>query len=48
MSSILPSQIRLPGLLEEFKVTKHKIDGSYSKLLKMINKVELLIFDEWL
>ncbi|NLM66366.1 MAG: ATP-binding protein [Enterococcus sp.] len=39
---------RLPDLLEEFKVAKYQADGSYSKLLKMLNKVDLLIFDEWL
>lgn len=39
---------RLPDLLEELKVAKYQADGSYSKLLKMLNKVDLLIFDEWL
>lgn len=39
---------RLPDLLEELKVAKYQADGSYSKLLKTLNKIDLLIFDEWL
>lgn len=39
---------RLPDLLEELKVAKYQADGSYSKLLKTLNKINLLIFDEWL
>lgn len=39
---------RLPDLLEEFKVAKHKADGSYSRLIKALTKVDLLILDEWL
>lgn len=39
---------RLPDLLEEFKVAKYQADGSYSKLIKKLTKVDLLILDEWL
>jgi len=40
--------IRLPNLLEEFKIAKHQADGSYTKLMKKLIKIELLILDEWL
>ncbi|MGO4940680.1 ATP-binding protein [Fundicoccus sp. Sow4_D5] len=39
---------RLPNLLEEFKIAKHQADGSYTKLMKKLIKVDLLILDEWL
>lgn len=40
--------VRLPNLLEEFKIAKHQADGSYTKLMKKLIKVDLLILDEWL
>lgn len=39
---------RLPDLLEEFKIASHQADGSYTKLMKKLIKVDLLILDEWL
>jgi len=39
---------RLPDLLEEFKVATYQADGSYTKLMKKLIKVDLLIIDEWL
>lgn len=39
---------RLPDLLEEFKIAKYQADGSYSKMMKKLAKVDLLILDEWL
>ena len=40
--------VRLPDLLEEFKVATYQADGSYAKLMKKLIKVDLLIIDEWL
>lgn len=40
--------IRLPNLIEEFKLAKHQADGSYLKLMKKLVKTDLLILDEWL
>ncbi|HBY90179.1 MAG TPA: AAA family ATPase, partial [Aerococcaceae bacterium] len=37
---------RLPNLLEEFKIATHQADGSYTKLMKKLIKVDLLILDE--
>ena len=39
---------RLPDLLEEFKIASHQADGSYTKLMKKLIKVDVLILDEWL
>lgn len=39
---------RLPDLLEEFKLAKYQQDDSYVKLMRKLQKVDLLIFDEWL
>lgn len=39
---------RLPDLLEEFKIASHQADGTYTKLMKKLIKVDLLILDEWL
>lgn len=39
---------RLPNLLEEFKIATHQADGSYTKLMKKLINVDLLILDEWL
>lgn len=39
---------RLPDLLEEFKIAKYQADGSYSKLMKKLMNIDLLILDEWL
>lgn len=38
--------VRLPNLLEEFKIAKHQADGSYTKLMKKLIKVDLLVLDE--
>lgn len=40
--------VRLPDLLEEFKVATYQADGSYTKLMKRLINVDLLIIDEWL
>lgn len=40
--------IRLPNLIEEFKLAKYQADGSYTKLIRKLTKVDLLILDEWL
>nr|WP_249260985.1 ATP-binding protein [Virgibacillus pantothenticus] len=40
--------VRLPDLLEGFKMAIHQVDGSYTKLMKKLIKVDLLIIDEWL
>src|SRR5699024_6915193 len=40
--------VRLPDLVEEFKVATYQADGSYTKLMKKLIKVDLLIIDEWL
>lgn len=39
---------RLPDLLEEFKIASHQADGSYTKLMNKLIKVDVLILDEWL
>src|SRR5699024_7766452 len=39
--------VRLPDLLEDFKIAIYQADGSYTKLMKRL-KVDLLIIDEWL
>ena len=31
---------RLPDLLEEFKIASHQADGSYTKLMKKLIKVD--------
>lgn len=38
----------MPDLLEEFKIASHQADGSYTKLIKKLIKVDVLILDEWL
>lgn len=40
--------VRLPDLLEEFKIAKYQADDSYRKLMKKLIKVDLLVLDEWL
>lgn len=42
------SYTRLPNLLEDLKIARYQSDGSYTKLLKKLIKVNLLIMDEWL
>jgi len=37
-----------PDLLEDFKIATYQADGSYTKLMKKLTKVDLLIIDEWL
>lgn len=41
-------RVKLPDLLEEFKIARHQANGSYTKLMKKLIKVDLLILDEWL
>src|SRR5690625_4956740 len=38
--------VRLPDLLEDFKIATYQADGSYTKLMKKLIKVDLLIIDE--
>jgi DNA replication protein DnaC len=40
--------VRLPDLIEEFKIAKLQADDSYTRLMKKLLKVNLLILDEWL
>jgi len=40
--------VRLPELLDEFKIAKNQPDDSYKKLMRKYTKKELLIIDEWL
>ena len=40
--------MRLLDLLEEFKIAKFQADDSYTKIMKKLLKVNLLILDEWL
>lgn len=40
--------VRLPELLDEFKIAKNQPDDSYKKLMRKYAKKELLIIDEWL
>lgn len=39
---------RLPELLDEFKVAKNHPNDTYKKLMRKIERYELLIIDEWL
>lgn len=40
--------VRLPNLLEDFKLAKYQANGSYGKLMQKLVKVDLLVLDEWL
>ena len=40
--------VRLPDLLDEFKIAKNQPDDSYKKLIRKYTRKELLIIDEWL
>jgi len=40
--------VRLPELLDEFKIAKNQPDDSYKKIMRKYTKKELLIIDEWL
>src|SRR5699024_9870603 len=38
----------IPELLEKFKISSHQAEWTYTKLMKKLIKVDLLILDEWL
>lgn len=40
--------MRLPELLDEFKIAKNQPNDSNKKLMRKYTKKELLIIDEWL
>src|SRR5699024_7530792 len=39
---------RLPDLLEEFMIAKYQSDGSYSKLMKRLSRVDSPNLGEWI